>query len=132
MEESNNKFAFKEIVCIILFVAIIVGAGAILSECEERREEKERQERLYGFTVDVSRYEKIHYYSDCSGMVYYTAMSFQDALDSNYALCKKCWAEGTEGGRKLNAILREEERYYNYRIDVMEEAMEQEPPDLYP
>ena len=43
------------------------------------------------YTVYVSRYGKIHKRSNCSGMKYYTAMSYSDAINAGYSKCKNCY-----------------------------------------
>ena len=93
MEEYNNKFNLKKIISIIVLIAIIIAVLFGINSCieeQERKEDEKRFQQTFGFTVYVSRYDKIHFYRDCSGMVYYTAMPFYDAMDSSeYVLCKK-------------------------------------------
>ena len=135
MEEYNNKFNLKKIISIIVLIAIIIAVLFGINSCieeQERKEDEKRFQQTFGFTVYVSRYDKIHFYRDCSGMVYYTAMPFYEAMDSSeYVLCKKCWAEGTEGSRKLSALIREEERRREYQYEQMQEQNDQDPPDPY-
>ena len=42
-------------------------------------------------TVYVSRYGKIHSIPYCSGMKYYTAMGFDEAVDRGYDFCQNCY-----------------------------------------
>lgn len=48
---------------------------------------------LYGnsMIVYVSSYGKIHRYSGCSGMKYYTEMTYSAALAAGYSRCSKCF-----------------------------------------
>ncbi len=41
--------------------------------------------------VYVSNYGKIHRNSNCSGMKYYTKMSYADAINRGFVKCKKCY-----------------------------------------
>ena len=41
--------------------------------------------------VFVSRQGKIHRRSNCSGMKYYSTMSYSDAINKGYVKCKKCY-----------------------------------------
>lgn len=42
-------------------------------------------------TVYVSNKGKIHKYPNCSGMKYYTEMTYSDAVAAGYDFCSKCW-----------------------------------------
>lgn len=42
-------------------------------------------------TVYVSRTGKIHRIRNCSGMKYYTAMDYEDAVDAGYSHCQNCY-----------------------------------------
>lgn len=42
-------------------------------------------------TVYVSRTGKIHSNPNCSGMKYYTEMTYDEAIASGYDLCKNCY-----------------------------------------
>lgn len=44
-----------------------------------------------GETVYVSRTGKIHNWPHCSGMKYYTEMTYDEAIASGYDLCKNCY-----------------------------------------
>lgn len=48
---------------------------------------------LYGnsMIVYVSNYGKIHRYSSCSGMKYYTEMTYSAALAAGYSRCSNCF-----------------------------------------
>ena len=43
------------------------------------------------YTVYVSRYGKIHRKKNCSGMEYYTAMPYDQAIEKGYVKCKNCY-----------------------------------------
>lgn len=58
-----------------------------LDETEQKAEVKDEQ----SYTVYVSKYGKIHKRSNCSGMKYYTAMSYKAAMRAGYALCQNCY-----------------------------------------
>ena len=45
----------------------------------------------YDYIVYVSRAGKIHRISYCSGMKYYTIMSFYEARSKGYVLCQNCY-----------------------------------------
>lgn len=45
----------------------------------------------YVVTVYVSRAGKIHRISYCSGMKYYTAMSYDEAVRRGYDFCENCY-----------------------------------------
>ena len=44
-----------------------------------------------GITVYVSKSGKIHSISYCSGMKYYTEMSYDEAVDRGYDFCQNCY-----------------------------------------
>lgn len=68
----------------ILHSLMIIGTIIILCVgCSNNHTENE--------TVYVSKTGKIHKFSNCSGMQYYTEMLYDEALDNGYDFCMNCY-----------------------------------------
>lgn len=93
----------KKIICGILCVLFIFT----MVSCSEEKEEF----RDYDIIVYVSRYGKIHSYSNCSGMVYYKTMTFFDAINEGNVVCKKCQDDIEDA---LKDYYNYHENYYYY------------------
>ena len=65
--------------------------GLTATEAVETPKPAESSSSADSYTVYVSKNGKIHRYSDCSGMKYYTTMSYSQAIAQGYDLCKKCY-----------------------------------------
>lgn len=63
--------------CILLIVALTNCGG-------------EKEEQRYNIVLYVSKYDKIHSYPNCSGMLYYTFMPLSAAIEEGYTVCHNC------------------------------------------
>jgi len=54
-------------------------------------EQKQETVKKDSYTVYVSNYGKIHKNSNCSGMIYYEAMSYSEAIKKGYSRCQNCY-----------------------------------------
>ena len=83
----------KKFTCVVLSILCII----FLTNCKE----KEKNQN-YDVAVYVSKYDKIHSYPDCSGMMYYTEMSLSEAISEDYDICQKCEEDIENAIRKYN------------------------------
>ncbi|MBE6531874.1 MAG: hypothetical protein E7679_07325 [Ruminococcaceae bacterium] len=94
----------KKVICIILSVFFIFA----LISCSKSKGSDTEKEKRRVVIVYVSRYGKIHTDSDCSGMIYYEAMSFNEAIQLGHDLCNKCFEDG------LDTKIDKKNIYYEY------------------
>ncbi len=97
----------KKLICIVLCIFFMFS----LTNCAEEKEE----DHYYDIIVYVSRYEKIHAYPDCSGMIYYTSMPLKTAIKEGYAICKKCEEDICQAIYQYNKHYYDNYDYYDDR-----------------
>lgn len=97
----------KKALCIMLSILFIFTLISCSYQEEKADYETHKEYETYkndDITIYVSKYGKIHAVSNCSGMNRYTTMTYYDALNKGYVVCKKC-------RKKLKEALESHQRY---------------------